>query len=208
MKIPLIRTCSRSSFVVACSLIACFGGDVPAQSGRRAEVGSPASQEITVPLPSPDETGWTRRANTPGYQPTPKEETEEKNAAEDCGATLIDEATVEDMIRRGEALRRKDVTTPAQILRKPPPGYTKAARRNGVSGTVRLRLVLSAEGKVSHVEILDRLPYGLTLQSIRAACAMRFHPATKDGQPVAQVVMVMYGFQIHDNYPPIMRPTF
>lgn len=90
---------------------------------------------------------------------------------------------------------REDIKR-AVILAKPTPGYTEEARRANVSGIVRLRVVLGADGNVRHVLVLRRLSHGLTEKAIEAARQVRFNPATLDGQPVSQYVVLEYGFNV------------
>jgi protein TonB len=91
------------------------------------------------------------------------------------------------------------VDTRATILSKPPPAYTKEARRNGVQGFVVLRVLLSADARVDRIRIIKRLPAGLTENAIRAVCRIKFKPAMKNGQPVAQLVTVEYVFRLADS---------
>jgi TonB family protein len=91
-----------------------------------------------------------------------------------------------------EGIRRAD------ILAKPEPGYTEEARRANVSGVVRLRVVLGADGKVRHVLPLRRLGFGLTEKAVEAARQIRFRPATINGQPVSQYVVLEYSFNLLD----------
>jgi TonB family protein len=88
----------------------------------------------------------------------------------------------------------------AEILAKPTPGYTEEARRAGVSGVVRLRVVLGSDGTVRHVLVLRRLGHGLTEKAIEAARQVRFNPATLGGQPVSQYVVLEYGFNINERF--------
>jgi TonB family protein len=91
----------------------------------------------------------------------------------------------------------EDVTTKAQILSKPEPLYTDRARDNGVTGTVRLRMLLSFDGRVRHILVLRGLAGGLTETAINAARGIKFTPATKDGRPVSQFVIIEYNFNIY-----------
>jgi TonB family protein len=93
----------------------------------------------------------------------------------------------------------------AQILAKPAPGYTEEARRAGVSGVVRLRVVLGADGQVRHVLVLRRLSHGLTEKAVEAARRLRFNPATLNGQPVSQYVVLEYGFNLDVRYSSMPR---
>ena len=91
----------------------------------------------------------------------------------------------------------RDVTSRALIKSKPEPTYTERARRNGVTGMVRLRLVLGADGTVQHIYPTRRLPDGLTEAAISAARKIKFVPAMKDGRPVSQFVTIEYNFNIY-----------
>jgi TonB family protein len=93
--------------------------------------------------------------------------------------------------------KRDELTTPAHILYKAEPGYTEEARKNQQTGTVVLRAVLSADGTVKHILAVKSLGYGLTEKCIKAARAIKFIPATKDGHPVSQVVIIEYNFNIY-----------
>ncbi|MGI9106759.1 MAG: energy transducer TonB [Pyrinomonadaceae bacterium] len=96
-----------------------------------------------------------------------------------------------------EVFTAKDVTRKADILYKPEPLYTFNARRNQVTGTVRLRMVLAADATVRNIVPLATLPEGLTEQAVAAASDIEFTPALKDGRPVSQYVTVEYNFNIY-----------
>src|SRR5688572_15626485 len=70
-------------------------------------------------------------------------------------------------------LTARQVDVKAIILSKPNPSYTEEARRNLVKGTVVLRAVLAANGKVVAIFPIKGLPNGLTAQAIRAARQIR-----------------------------------
>lgn len=97
----------------------------------------------------------------------------------------------------GEVFTQKDVTRKAVIHYKPEPSYTYDARRNEVTGTVRLRLVLAADGTVRDITPLTTLPDGLTDAAVAAARKIEFEPAWKDGHAVSQYVTVEYNFNIY-----------
>lgn len=89
------------------------------------------------------------------------------------------------------------VTRRAVITAKPEPQFTEEARKNGVTGEVALRMVLSASGQVTNIVPLKRLPDGLTEKAIEAARKIQFTPAEKDGHKVSQYVSVVYNFNIY-----------
>lgn len=95
-----------------------------------------------------------------------------------------------------EVFTSKEVTRKAAVLSKPEPLYTFDARRHNVTGTVRLRMTLAANGTVRNIVPLTTLPDGLTEQAVEAARGIEFTPALKDGRPVSQYVTVEYNFNI------------
>jgi TonB family protein len=91
----------------------------------------------------------------------------------------------------------KDTTQKVRILEKGEPTYTESARKYGVQGTVVMRAVFSSDGQVKRVSVTRKLPHGLTQQSIKAARAIRFTPAMKDGQPVSMWMELQYNFNLY-----------
>ena len=66
-----------------------------------------------------------------------------------------------------------------------------------MTGTVSVRVVLGAGGEVGRVEVEKGLPHGMTLAAVEAARKIKFDPARKDGQPVAQYAVIQYNFNIY-----------
>ena len=91
----------------------------------------------------------------------------------------------------------KRVTSPVRIISKPRPGYTDAARTNGVTGSVVLKVTLLANGSIGSITPVRRLPHGLTEQAIAAARQIRFEPKKVNGSPVSVVMTFDYGFTIY-----------
>lgn len=87
--------------------------------------------------------------------------------------------------------------TRAVITYKAEPMYTEEARRSRTRGTVVLRVMLDADGAVGGVSVARSLGSGLDETSVAAARQIRFKPATLNGQPVSQLVVVEYGFHLH-----------
>jgi len=90
-----------------------------------------------------------------------------------------------------------EVSARALITFKPEPGFTEEARKHNVTGTVRLRAVLSASGEVSNISVVKGLPDGLTEKAMTAARQIKFRPAQKDGRAVSQYVVLEYNFNIY-----------
>jgi TonB family protein len=96
-----------------------------------------------------------------------------------------------------DIFRGSEVTVRATILAKPEPGFTEEARRNNVTGTIRLRAVLAADGRIRNIAVVRSLPDGLTERAISAARGIKFKPAFKDGHAVSQYVTLEYNFNIY-----------
>ncbi|HKG11694.1 MAG TPA: energy transducer TonB [Pyrinomonadaceae bacterium] len=97
----------------------------------------------------------------------------------------------------GRNFKPNEVSVRAVIISKPEPGFTEEARTQNVTGTVRLRAVLSASGEVTGISVVKGLPAGLTEKAITAARQIKFRPATKDGHTVSQYVTLEYNFNIY-----------
>ncbi|HVF41784.1 MAG TPA: energy transducer TonB, partial [Pyrinomonadaceae bacterium] len=97
----------------------------------------------------------------------------------------------------GRNFKPSEVSVRAVIISKPEPGFTEEARTQNITGTVRLRAVLSASGEVTGISVVKGLPAGLTEKAITAARQIKFRPATKDGHTVSQYVTLEYNFNIY-----------
>lgn len=91
----------------------------------------------------------------------------------------------------------KEVTRKVAIVSRPSPPYTEQARRNQLTGVVRLKLIATANGKIKNIVAQRLLPDGLTENSILAATHLKFIPAIKDGRPVSQYVLIEYNYNIY-----------
>lgn len=161
---------------------------VPAQSGRRVK-------EVKLPTPAVEEP--PKEASKPAPPESPTTVTAERNqdylCTDDGSLIRIVDPDTE------QILSSKEVDTRAVTGSKPKPGYTREARRNGVQGYVILKLAISANGEIKRVRVVRPLPYGLTESAIKAACKLKFKPAIKAGQTVAQWVNVEYVFRLADS---------
>jgi TonB family protein len=79
---------------------------------------------------------------------------------------------------------------------KSPPHYTDPARRAGLEGEVLLEMVVTAEGTVTDVRVLQRLGSGLDERAIAAVQQWQFSPARRHGVPVAVLVEVAVEFRL------------
>jgi TonB family protein len=160
------------------------------QSGRRAK-----ETKVSVPLPA-EEVNEPKQKAQPEDAPTVRAQRNEDYRCTEDGslARILDADDVEEQV-----FSSKKVDTRVVVTSKPPPSYTREARRNGVQGFVALKLLLSGSGKISRVRVVKGLPAGLTESAIRAACKIKFKPATKDGQTVSQWLTAEYVFRLADS---------
>src|SRR6185295_7305893 len=63
----------------------------------------------------------------------------------------------------------KEVDRKPFVAFKPEPNYTEEARQNGLTGSVILKAVLTADGAVTNIKVASGLPYGLEGNAIDAA---------------------------------------
>jgi outer membrane biosynthesis protein TonB len=92
------------------------------------------------------------------------------------------------------AYKTKDVDKRAVLLERLEPAFTQEAKDNNTLGVVRLQAVLCPSGRVSNIKVIKGLPDGLTERAIIAAKGIKFTPAEKDGEKVAQLVVLEYNF--------------
>ncbi len=91
-------------------------------------------------------------------------------------------------------IAKEDGVNPVRILSKPRPTYTVEARKNGVTGSIKLRVSFLASGTIGDVISVNTLPDGLTESAIEAAKGIKFQPATKNGTPLTVTKLVEYSF--------------
>lgn len=172
------------SLRAACILILIFGTSAFAQSGRRT---------VPAPAPTPTPTPEAKPGPTPSLAPR-----SQVTAEKDQDYACTDDGTLAHLLDQGNVVgfTAKEVDVKAEILERPNPDYTREARRVGVQGLVALKVLLAPNAKIDRIRVVRRLPFGLTENSILAACKIKFKPATKAGQPVPQWVIVEYAFRL------------
>ncbi len=158
-----------------------------AQSGRR-----------NLPPPAPPPTPTPEEKPSPTSSLPPRSQV---TAERDEDYRCTDDGTLARLLDHDQAVgyEAKEVDVKAEITAKPLPKYTREARRVGVEGVVVLKVLLLGDGKLDRVRVVRRLPFGLTENAIRVACEIKFKPAMKAGQPVAQWLNVQYAFRLADS---------
>ena len=183
----------KVSLIVVSLVLVCTSA--LSQSGRRVKESKPPQPTI-----EPIEPVSSVPPKIEAASPVTAQKNEEYMCTDDGTlARVLDSETNSEQI-----LSAKAVDTRVVITAKPKPVYTKEARRLGVQGFVILKVALSANGRVSRIRILKRLPAGLTENAIKAVCKLEFKPAIKGGEPVSQWVDVEYVFRLADSS--VFRP--
>ena len=86
------------------------------------------------------------------------------------------------------------VATLPEVAHEVKAAYPPAARQAGIEGQVRLKLRISAEGKVVSVKVLSGLGHGLDAAAAQAMRRFRFKPATMNGAAVSTDIIYVYTF--------------
>ena len=100
-----------------------------------------------------------------------------------------------------------EVQQSARLINAPAAEYTDEARAAKTHGDVRLRMVLAADGRVKYVFAIKSLPHGLTEAAMKAASAIEFAPAIRNGKPASQFITLVYEFKDGQARPPYIPKT-
>ena len=103
----------------------------------------------------------------------------------------------------GKAYDENQVDRIVEVRRNSPPRYPDALRSVGVQGSVVVRFIVSADGKVEpgSIEIISS-PHKLFGDAVRTALLnTRYRPAEAAGHPVRQLVEQSFAFQLSKNDP-------
>jgi TonB family protein len=87
-------------------------------------------------------------------------------------------------------------TIPIEVISKPAVQYTAEARQLRIEGDVVLRVTFTASGQVIVQSVVHGLGHGLDEEARKVAQQIRFHPATRNGQPVDSTTNIIITFQL------------
>ena len=108
----------------------------------------------------------------------------------------------------GRIYEPKDVTSRAKFSSRPPPSYSAEAIAHSVRGRVVLTAILCRTGRVTNVQVIESLPFGMTEKAIEAARAIEFEPAERNGRRVSESFRLEYNFGfVGDRGQPAQEPT-
>lgn len=91
----------------------------------------------------------------------------------------------------------REVDQKAGIVRRPEPRYPAGLRGRRRSGQVKVRAVLRPDGTVTDIEVLETTDEVYNQTSVEAAKRITFEPALKGGCPVAQSIILFYGYRTY-----------
>jgi TonB family protein len=104
-------------------------------------------------------------------------------------------------VGRPRYLASAEVDEGAKPIDMPALVYPERAYINRIAGAVRMRVYISATGRVDRADVVSASPTGHFEQAaIEAVKATRFRPAQKNGQPVASQKLIEVEF---DPYGPV-----
>jgi TonB family protein len=89
-----------------------------------------------------------------------------------------------------------DIITNPSIIRKVEPKYTERTRKAGIEGTVKLKLIIAADGHPKDIEVVQSLDPELDINAIAAVADWVWKPSTKNGEPVAIKTNVEVAFHL------------
>lgn len=78
------------------------------------------------------------------------------------------------------------------------PVFPYEMKQAGISGTVRLLFVCTAEGKVKRVRVQSSSHREFEEPAMQAVRGWRFEPGVKDGQPVNVRMLIPFNFNVND----------
>jgi len=84
-----------------------------------------------------------------------------------------------------------------RVLENPAPDYSEEARKAKYQGTVVLWLIVDSNGRPRDVRVARSLGMGLDQKAMEAVKLWKFHPAMKDGTPVAVQINVEVNFHLY-----------
>jgi TonB family protein len=94
------------------------------------------------------------------------------------------------------AIRVSGESQQAKLLKQVPPEYPAAARQAGTSGAVRLSVIITKEGKVRDIRVMNSAGMGLDVAAMEAVKQWVYQPTLLNGEPVEVVTTVDVNFAL------------
>ena len=161
----------------------------PSVTAAALPVAPPVTRPVEPPVPQPIQPESPAPLPSPAA-PVTASSTPEPVAAPPAAPTPAPLATITSSVDLTYYSAR-DVDVHPRALREIEPEYPYMADRRRLSGKVRLKLKLEADGRISDIEIVSASPPDLFEESaLKAFRDVRFAPAQKSGHPVRALVLI------------------
>ena len=102
-------------------------------------------------------------------------------------------ATHSDLL--GEVVSAVTVTQAPRFKKRVTPHITKEIRKSGVSGVIKVKVLIDIDGKVKRAIALNDLGFGTKKAAIDACLQMEFSPAQRVKDPVAVWIIIPIRFE-------------
>src|SRR5690606_37124737 len=106
-------------------------------------------------------------------------------------------ATTDPEKKKDAAASPKSANAPLRLISKPRAQYTDFARFYNIQGTVRVRVTFGDDSKIGAVTVLDKLPFGLVDEAVKAAKDIKFKAQEPEGEAITTIRLVEYKFTIY-----------
>jgi protein TonB len=139
----------------------------------------PGRAPVQASTPNPKATPQQTAANTPLPPPTPKVKTETASPNTNSPASPNPDST-----EGADSLGSGNINI-ARASYFPTPKPDLSVLPRGTKGDVVLDVVIDTAGKIADIKMTSGLGHGIDETIIATVQQWTFHPATRDGQPVA-----------------------
>jgi TonB family protein len=101
------------------------------------------------------------------------------------------------MLNGNDPRRMASGIIPPKAIVNAVPEYSDPARKQKIQGAVIVSMLVTEEGLPTDFRIEKSLGYGLDEKALQCAAKYRFQPATRDGNPVADRIVVEMNFRLY-----------
>lgn len=159
-------------------------------------------KDILPPAPPPPQEPASAKPPEPEFYPERGTEESPQPEIESTSVSLANERTDPVPLPKGDQQGPKPVDLPVikaipHYKKNPPPVYPRMARRRGYEGTVLMEVLVSREGRVEAVRLLESSGHGvLDHEAMSAVKRWVFEPARRGEEKVEMWVKVPVRFKL------------